>query len=952
MVGIFSICLDTSRAALPVECRAFVALPAPGPDGGRTAVVSEPGGPPAPVVADGVGPGWLERCARSAAPLRDATPDDQVVTLPDTCRLLDLLGERAIEPDRLAATWSADRPSTSAVIGVNPDGPHTVDLRHDGPHALVAGTTGAGKSELLQTVVASLALASSPADLSFVLVDYKGGSAFDHCAQLPHTVGLVTDLDPHLAERALTSLTAELKRREVVLRAAGAKDIDDYIHRRPRSTPGPAQPRLGRLVLVIDEFRMIAEELPEFLDGIVRIAALGRSLGVHLILATQRPAGIVTADIAANVNLRIALRVRDQVDSDDVIEARDAAAISTRTPGRAYARAGANPLVLFQTARVAGSGAAAQESGCAVRLLGVDDLGELRSTSALVEPDPVQTDLARIVAATRAAAERLDLPPVRRPWLPPLPELLTVDQLDAGPEPWAAPYAAVDRPERQAQQTLAWDLAGEAHLAVVGTMRSGRSTLLRTLAGSIAQRFGPDDVHLHVIDGGAGGLLPVGRLPHAGVVCPVDPPTRSVRLLDRLAEEVRRRRTLLAAGGFGSVVEHRAGVEPGHRLPFLVVLIDGWEGVSAAWEGVEHGRPVDLLQQLLRDGPGVGLLVALAGDRSLLLSRMSSLVRDKIVLRLADPTDLVLAGIRAAAVPGHLPAGRGVRLVDHAEVQVALLDPDPRGQAQIAALDRIAARSSIGARSVEERASHRPIRIQPLPRRVAVSGLEPAAGLRAPGWALVGAGGDAAQPVGLMVLGSSALVAGPPRSGRSTTLRTMAGWLGRHGTAVVAVTSGASALAGLAGSVGILDVVDVVDSVAVRRLRTLLASGPDLCVVVDDVEHLLDTEAEEVVLHWFKSPTRGAGSLLVAGRAADLSGLFRGLSVVARRSGQGVLLHPSSYADGDLLGVRLSGAEVTERLPGRGLLVSEGQTQEVQAAWEPDRPGQNDGRADPGPNSS
>ncbi|MEK8171337.1 FtsK/SpoIIIE domain-containing protein [Streptomyces sp. M19] len=164
-------------------------------------------------------------------------------------------------------------------------------MRRDGPHGLIAGTTGSGKSELLQTIVASLAVANTPQNMTFVLVDYKGGSAFKDCVQLPHTVGMVTDLDAHLVERALESLGAELKRREHILADVGAKDIEDYqdlVRRDPSNQPLP------RLLIVIDEFASMVRDLPDFVTGLVNIAQRGRSLGIHLLLATQRPSGVVS----------------------------------------------------------------------------------------------------------------------------------------------------------------------------------------------------------------------------------------------------------------------------------------------------------------------------------------------------------------------------------------------------------------------------------------------------------------------------------------------------------------------------------------------------------------------------------------------------------------------------------------------------------------------------------
>ena len=179
----------------------------------------------------------------------------------------------------------------------------------------------------------TLAAGSSPEHLTFVLVDYKGGATFDACADLPHTVGLVTDLDDRLAERALTSLEAELRRRERLLRAVGAADLADY-----RSVPGRAP--LPRLVVVVDEFAALSAELPAFVPALVGIAQRGRSLGIHLVLATQRPAGVVSDDIRANTNLRLALRLHDRADAKDVVGDDGPATFPRGTPGRAMLRLG------------------------------------------------------------------------------------------------------------------------------------------------------------------------------------------------------------------------------------------------------------------------------------------------------------------------------------------------------------------------------------------------------------------------------------------------------------------------------------------------------------------------------------------------------------------------------------------------------------------------------------
>ena len=264
--------------------------------------------------------------------------------MPRDVTLLSLLPSP--EPAAIAASWVAGGvdPSPRTVIGVAVDGIVDVDLVRDGPHALIAGTTGAGKSELLRSLVVGLAIAASPDHLTFVLIDYKGGSTFDACADLPHVVGLVTDLDEHLANRALRCLHAELRRREQLIRAIGAADLAAYRRLSPHEV-------LPRLVVVIDEFAALVSEQPDFLHALVGIAQRGRSLGVHLILATQRPSGVISDDIRANTNLRLALRLHDTADALDVVGDHTPASIHRGLAGRAVMRLGPDEVLTFQTAR-------------------------------------------------------------------------------------------------------------------------------------------------------------------------------------------------------------------------------------------------------------------------------------------------------------------------------------------------------------------------------------------------------------------------------------------------------------------------------------------------------------------------------------------------------------------------------------------------------------------------
>ncbi|MDH3295575.1 MAG: FtsK/SpoIIIE domain-containing protein, partial [Acidimicrobiia bacterium] len=389
--------------------------------------------------------------ARDLAPIVDVTVSRAGAGIPTTVTLHEangLTGPAGVDgPGRspgdamaqtMTARWAADPRGLRATIGVGEAGPVTVDLQADGPHALVAGTTGAGKSEFLQTLIADLASNHSPADLNFILIDYKGGSAFRQCERLPHTVGFVTDLDEHLAERALTSLRAELRHRERMLAEAGVSDLKALQAKYRHSVN--ADLVMPSLVIVIDEFAALKSEVPAFVDGLIDVAQRGRSMGVHMILATQKPGGVITPQIDANTNIRVALRVANESDSRELIGVVDAATIATDRPGRALLKiGGGSQPIEFQSAYVGGRsvGPTKVEPGLApfeyragrsrIRTAALD-----RPPAVSTASDPENTDLRALVDTACRVWGAEPRRPLRRPWLPPLPEQIALpDIVDA-----------------------------------------------------------------------------------------------------------------------------------------------------------------------------------------------------------------------------------------------------------------------------------------------------------------------------------------------------------------------------------------------------------------------------------------------------------------------------------------------------------------------------------------
>ena len=429
--------------------------------------------PSTPVHAAGVAVGDAVRVARALAALHDPEDPSAAADALATSVTLGALcahhgGGPIDDAIAIAAAWRSGGhdPAPVALLGVTADGVVEIDLVRDGPHALVAGTTGSGKSELLRTLVVSLAARCSPDHLTFVLVDYKGGSTFDACADLPHTVGVVTDLDDRLAERALVSLEAEVRRRERLLRAVGAADLVEY-------RADPQRPALARLVVVIDEFAALAAELPGFLSALVGVAQRGRSLGVHLVLATQRPAGVVDDHIRANTNLRLALRLQDAGDARDVVGDDEPVRFPRSTPGRTMLRLGPTETVVFQSAR--STGPVTPRDDERLRVVSAPDVDGTDAT----------TELAVLVRSIRHAAALSDIAPPHRPWLPPLPAPL------AEP-PSAGAVGLVDVPAEQRRDELRWAPAN-GNLALLGAFGAGTTTglisvLLAACDGTSAQR--------------------------------------------------------------------------------------------------------------------------------------------------------------------------------------------------------------------------------------------------------------------------------------------------------------------------------------------------------------------------------------------------------------------------------------------------------------------------------
>lgn len=931
-VGVHAICIEDTEPELPEEYAGATVASM----GDRMVVRVRGRQPIANVREEVITVGSADLAARCLAPLRPESTS--AADLPASVRHLDLLGLANPTPEAIVRGWDARLGRASAIIGVGPGGELEVELDDRAPHGLVAGTSGAGKSEFLKTFLAGLAVTNHPDDLQFLLVDFKGGGDYRTIATLPHTVDLVTntdDADHAGVKRALGLLEAEVERRQRLVNEHGARDLATYRTARERDGSIPV---LGRLLVVADEFGELATRQPELLDKLVSVARVGRALGVHLLLATQRPSGAITPQIQANVPLRVCFRVLEG-EAADVIGSNEPESIPRRAAGRGFVRNGDGPPVEVQCARIANARPAVAASVEPVRV-DVESwttLGHARETvtSNIEVPDP-DTDLWDLTQAVIDAAASVGWSENPVPWPRPLPDTVRfsprrVPMRDEAGRPGA--HVGV-RDEPRSQRHVPHPIVlGDGNVAIVGAPGSGRTTALRTIAAGLGYAAPPSRVHLHAIDLAGGGLRAIRAIPHVGTI--TDDPTIAARLIDRLEAEVGERRDRFASAGWSNLAEQ--WTDPSAEdLPALVLLIDGWESVVDLPSSARTKSLSERIVKLVSDGSGVGLQAVIAGDRSAAVQQIGRQIAHRLVLPLNDPTDYSLLDIDSRAIPRpHLPGRallpRGRGQLD--QVQLAHVGRDPSGPTQTGGLRTVGEH----LRSVRVPTASLPFRLAPLPTRIAAADLDNATS--DPLSVVVGVGGDEAAPVAVDVASASPglLVAGPNGSGRSNVLTIIGRAVAARGGAVVVLTTRTSPIEVLGGVEGItpprawadLDPADVAK--VLDEARTVAGSAPDgpVVVLVDDADAI---DRRDDVMDAFLDRAADGVRVVAAGSTDVWRDVVAGWVSQLRRSRQAILLSPSSNYDGNAIGLTeaLTPEQQFQRPTGRALLSRGGRLEVIQ----------------------
>lgn len=867
----------------------------------------------------------VESVVRDLAPVRVVDKRDGSSGIPPSITFSDLHGIDRIAAGELADRWKQQPKGLRVTLGATSREPFEIDLETDGPHGLIAGTTGAGKSEFLQSLVVGLATNYSPERVSFLFVDYKGGAAFKDCIRLPHSAGMVTDLDEHLAKRVLASLHAEIRKREHHLRDLGAKDMAEVRKTNPREA-------MPSLLIVVDEFAALAGEVPEFVDGLVDIAQRGRSLGIHLLLATQKPGGVVSGNIRANTNLRIALRVNNDGESQDVIDANEAGRISRNTPGRGFARTGHSELTEFQTAYLGGMAPSGSGSGDDLTVVPFTLSDDEDSDFAVSDFTSIggPTELAAFCDAFKRAASDLGLSPAEPPWLPPLPDFVSTEDLDQTARESDALVGIVDEPRSQSQYPLALDLSTTGNLLVYGTGGSGKTTFLRTLAAGLSATAPPSKLSIYGLDCGGRSLMDIEALPNVGSVVPGDDQERTRRLLTMLRSTIARRAELFGAAGVADIESYRLARPDAPDEPTMVLLLDSYAGFMDRYEMVDLGAVTDLVPRLLAEGPPVGVhVVATADRRSAFPMAVSSIVSERVVFQMASEDEDMSLGLPREFAKGPRRApGRGI-LADDREFQAAAVGRDARKESQTAAI------AELGQELSRKYGGEKAIAVGSLPTQIVLGELPPSTEQ----WhAVVGLDDATMQPATVSLDGSHFVVSGPYRSGRSEALKTLIKGLtaSTPGMRIILVTPRRSPLSTLTGpdleTYGSLEAATPAIEEVIADLPGRNLESEPLLLVLDDAteisEGALATGLDTVLKNGLDSNVR----VLAAFESQGIRTIFTPWIREIRKHKNGILLDPDHDLDGDIFGMRLPRAKSGKLPEGRGYLAVRGEPMLCQVA--------------------
>ncbi len=614
--------------------------------------------------------------------------------IPEILTFLDMYKTSNVDDLEVMKKWLENRTyeSMKAMIGYKSGGmPLYLDIheKYHGPHGLVAGTTGSGKSETLQSYILSLAVNYHPHEVAFILIDYKGGGMAQSFLGLPHLAGVITNLGGNATDRALLSINAEIKHRQKVFNDYKVKHIDAYIE---LYRSGVASEPMPHLLIIADEFAELKKEQPEFVRALVSAARVGRSLGVNLILATQKPSGVVDDEIWSNTRFRLCLRVADKQDSTEMLKRPDAAFITGT--GRGYFQVGSDEI--FDEFQSGWSGAEytpnvafTDDKNSKVELLNIVGKNAVPKKKSKKKSDNIAklTQLDAIVKHLGCVASENDIASLRQIWLEPLASSVYLEQLEVPQKQdefsLLLPVGFADSPKTQSQFTVCVDFLRDGHLLVCGSGGSGKTTLLQTLIYSAVTKYTAEEVNIYIADFSSRTMTVFADLPQVGGVMFEGEDDKIEQVFDLLKNTLSERKNKFSQMGIGS---YRDYITQSKDCPALLFFIDNYVAFADSYDRYE-----DTLIQLTREAASYGIFIVLAinntGD---IRGRMRQNFTNGIALQMADKFEYEsVLGIRSDIMPDSRTAGRGlIKAPMPLEFQVALCVKEDPGASPAQTLRR------------------------------------------------------------------------------------------------------------------------------------------------------------------------------------------------------------------------------------------------------------------------
>ncbi len=660
--GVTAFLMSEQKEQLPNECKTFVQK-----SGRRGRIIYEGEYEKNQNVwFDTVSAGELEQFGRTLAPVQ--VNEQEINTeLPEQLGFLQMYQARTPEDLRVLERWRKNRTyhSMRVPIGQKAGGALCcldIHEKYHGPHGLIAGTTGSGKSETLQTWLLSLAVNFSPEDVNFFIIDFKGGGMANLFENLPHLAGKISNLSGNQIRRAMISIKSENRRRQKIFGEYGVNHINQYTKLyKNQEAPEP----IPHLLIIIDEFAELKKEEPDFMRELISVAQVGRSLGVHLILSTQKPGGTVDDNIRSNSKFRLCLRVENRQDSMDMIEKPDAAFLTQA--GRCYLRVGNDEVYeLFQSAYSGGIYSPENEAGQEEAAILLNRSGKAavvgnRRKHRKAEETKEITQLEAVVNMLAQTAREYGYSAGRRLWMPLLPEQLYLEELDheSGKDPAGSlrtPFGLLDDPFTQSQRTVWVDFAEKGSYVVCGSVVSGKSTLLQTIVCGLVKRYTPEQLNLYLIDFSSRMLSAFASAPHTGGMIYENEEEKVGRLFRFMDKILQERKKLLEGGTYTQYVRAY-----GQKFPAVLLVLDNVAGFR---EKTKNQYDDDLLK-LAREGAGYGIYLLLsAGGFGMteLPNRIAGNIRNVISLEMTDRYKYmdVLHVTRLPLLPEAGKKGRGL----------------------------------------------------------------------------------------------------------------------------------------------------------------------------------------------------------------------------------------------------------------------------------------------------